>query len=157
MYQQPTSSFDHILARQGRPARRYANSTTSNKSSPSDQATIPSRPTQHVAGGAVLPGMSEPWAPFQSLSDFEWFETVYDLHPDRIKKQLKGMHSHWSTEGTNISFKTFDDVQFQKDKVRELEEPVHVTLTYLILSTCSYCLSFFAAGLRTSSWVTSTR
>ncbi|VDC05924.1 unnamed protein product [Peniophora sp. CBMAI 1063] len=73
---------------------------------------------------SVLPGMSAPWAPFRSRVDFEWFETVYDeLKPDKIKRQLNGLHSSWSKNGTNISFQTYDDVQFQKEKVRELEEP----------------------------------
>ena len=62
-----------------------------------------------------------PWAPFESLADFEYTETaVLGLLPKWIiDKQLSGFHSNWAKGGSHLSIKNFAEMDRTLSKARK--------------------------------------
>jgi hypothetical protein len=53
-----------------------------------------------------------PWAPFQTLADFEYTETAIQglLSKSLINKQLAGINSGWAV-GSRLSIKNYNDME----------------------------------------------
>lgn len=60
----------------------------------------------------------KPWAPFPSLADFEWAETMYMASRDAQDRQLEGMHSGKWCQGSKLMIKKSADLQRYLEKAR---------------------------------------
>jgi hypothetical protein len=61
-----------------------------------------------------------PWAPFQTLADFEYTETAIHglLSKKLINKQLAGLNSTWAV-GSKLSIKNYTDMEKVLTKARK--------------------------------------
>lgn len=61
-----------------------------------------------------------PWAPFRTLTDFEYTETAIQglLSKKLINKQLAGINSNWAV-GSNLSIKNYNDMEKVLAKARK--------------------------------------
>jgi hypothetical protein len=61
-----------------------------------------------------------PWAPFQTLADFEYTETAIQglLSKALINKQLAGFNARWAV-GSKLSIKNYNDMEKVLEKARK--------------------------------------
>jgi hypothetical protein len=61
-----------------------------------------------------------PWAPFQTLADFEYTETAIQglLSKKIVNKQLAGINSNWAV-GSKLSIKNYNDMEKVLAKARK--------------------------------------
>ena len=68
----------------------------------------------------VPESVSKPWAPFRTLTDFEYTETAIQglLSKDLIDKQLAGFHKGWHTGESHLTIHNYCDMQESLRKAR---------------------------------------
>ena len=73
-----------------------------------------------------------PWAPFQTLADFEYTETAIQglLSKALINKQLAGINSRWAA-GSKLSIKNYNDMEKALAKARKHTVQVRTILHYI--------------------------
>ena len=86
------------------------------------------------ASGPIFQPRSDPWpwAPFQTLADFEYTETAIQglLSKALINKQLAGINSRWAI-GSTLSIKNYNDMEKALAKARK-----HIVQVRTILVHC---------------------
>ena len=72
-----------------------------------------------------------PWAPFQTLADFEYTETAIQglLSKKLVNKQLAGINSNWAA-GSKLSIKNYNDMEQVLAKARKHTVQVSTLQTY---------------------------
>lgn len=62
-----------------------------------------------------------PWAPFRSRADFEFAESAVNekLSRKAVDVHLTGMHGSWSRDGSNVSFRDYNDLRYSLDAARD--------------------------------------
>jgi hypothetical protein len=79
--------------------------------------------TSSTSGSAKPPDDNRedrPWAPFRTLADFEYAESVITggMSKETINLQLHGLRNGWAT-GSNITFRNYDDMEKSMEAARE--------------------------------------
>jgi hypothetical protein len=66
-----------------------------------------------------VPWTAQPWAPFETLADFEYTETAIQglLSKTLVNKQLAGLNSTWAV-GSRLSIKNYSDMEKVLAKAR---------------------------------------
>ncbi len=86
------------------------------------------------ATGSMFQPRSEPWpwAPFQTLADFEYTETAIQglLSKSLVNKQLAGINSKWAF-GSRLSIKNYNDMEKVLEKARKHTVQVCVIQTWI--------------------------
>ena len=80
---------------------------------------------------------SRPWAPFNTLADFEYTETAVKglLSEDLVNRQLAGFNERWSIGGSHLTLRSYKDMQESLAKAREYGVQVsHIVLIVFKLS-----------------------
>ncbi len=72
-----------------------------------------------------------PWAPFQTLEDFEYTETAIQglLSKALINKQLAGINSRWAV-GSKLSIKNYNDMEKALERARKHTVQVRTSTLY---------------------------
>lgn len=88
--------------------------------------------------------VAKPWAPFRVRPDMEFAETVVEglLGRKTVNKQLDGMHSNWTVGGSNVTFRTNDDLQISLEAAREYTQRVRTDISILYNLDTEMKLSF---------------
>jgi hypothetical protein len=73
--------------------------------------------------------LNKPWAPFRTRADFEYTETaVQGLLPKHlVDRQLSGIHGSWSKDGSQLTIRSWADMQRSLDAARQYSVQVRVT------------------------------
>ncbi len=73
-----------------------------------------------------------PWAPFQTLGDFEYTETAIQglLSKVLINKQLAGINSRWAV-GSKLLIKNYNNMEKALKKAQKHTIQVHTPILYL--------------------------
>lgn len=92
--------------------------------------TLEAEPIASAAVPSVPPRQqycnSKPWAPFLTLSDFQYTKTAVHsvMSKDAINEQLAGIHGPWSTQGSTLTIKNYKDMRRCLDAARKFTTEV---------------------------------
>ena len=94
---------------------------------------LDSSPSHSKATNPVFQPRTEswPWAPFQTLADFEYTESAIQglLSKKLVNKQLAGINSTWAVE-SRLTIKNYNDMERVLAKARKHTVQVRVVFTY---------------------------